>query len=85
MRKVLHSCYIWKLDKFPFTGIYVPSTVEYQFTFPAQTNQYMYDMGVLGSNINDTPAIFDDELLESYSNKELTNLNATLVLSVNMN
>ncbi|MFC0605928.1 Ig-like domain-containing protein, partial [Winogradskyella pulchriflava] len=57
----------------PFTEVYVPSTVEYQFGIPAQTNQYMYDMGVLGSNINDNPAIFDAELLESYSNKELTN------------
>ncbi|MBO6880310.1 gliding motility-associated C-terminal domain-containing protein [Winogradskyella sp.] len=57
----------------PFTGIYEPSTVEYQFAIPAQTNQYMYNMGVLGSNINDTPAIFNAELLESYANKELTN------------
>ncbi|WP_370012382.1 Ig-like domain-containing protein, partial [Winogradskyella sp.] len=57
----------------PFTEVFIPSTVEYQFTIPAQTNQFMYNMGTIGSNINDSPSIFDAELLESYSNKELTN------------
>ncbi|MBV7270391.1 Ig-like domain-containing protein, partial [Winogradskyella luteola] len=57
----------------PFTELYVPSTIEYQFAIPAQTNQYITNLGVIGSNINDDPAIFDAELLESYSNKELTN------------
>ena len=60
-----------------FTEFYVPSTVSYSFTNPAATNQYLYDMGVLGTNISDGPALFDPEVLDAYRDRDLTNYLST--------
>ena len=57
----------------PFSGFYVPSAVEYQFSIPEQNNQYLYNMGVLGGNITDNAILFDGPLLEAYSDRDMTN------------
>ncbi|WP_400077704.1 beta strand repeat-containing protein [Winogradskyella sp. R77965] len=56
----------------PFTGFYIPSQVNYQFTNPGISNQFIDDMSVAGSNIIDGPAVFDPELLETFSDRDLT-------------
>ena len=66
----------------PFTGIYAPNNVDYQFANPLATSQFITENTVVGSNVTDGPAIFDPALLEANSNNNLrhyVSLNNTTV------
>ncbi|WP_299126407.1 hypothetical protein, partial [uncultured Winogradskyella sp.] len=51
---------------------YIPSQVNYQFANPAAANQFIDDMSLTGANIGDGPTVFDPELLETFSDRDLT-------------
>ncbi|MDN3492543.1 DUF7507 domain-containing protein [Winogradskyella bathintestinalis] len=55
-----------------FTGFYIPSQVNYQFANPGASNQFVDDMSLVGTNITDGPIVFDPELLETFSDRDLT-------------
>ncbi|MDC1505995.1 hypothetical protein N8475_12495, partial [Winogradskyella sp.] len=55
----------------PFTGIYTPKAVNYQFANPGATRQYIRDELILQANITDGPDIFDPALIEANANTDL--------------
>ncbi|WP_296386044.1 hypothetical protein, partial [Winogradskyella sp.] len=61
----------------PFTGFYIPTTINYQFSNSAGANQYIRDMLAVGSNIDDGPAVFDPALLSTFSDRDLTHYLST--------
>jgi len=55
----------------PFTELYPPSLVNYNFVNPAATSQFIRDQNVLGANITDGPAVFDAAVLEANRDRDL--------------
>ncbi|MBO3118083.1 hypothetical protein J4050_15125, partial [Winogradskyella sp. DF17] len=55
----------------PFSEIYVPNAVNYQFASPGATSQLVWDEQVEQANITDGPEIFDPALLAAYTSNDL--------------
>ncbi|MBO3118084.1 hypothetical protein J4050_15130, partial [Winogradskyella sp. DF17] len=55
----------------PFSEIYVPNAVNYQFASPGAASQLVWDQQVEQANITEGPEVFDAALLAAYTSNDL--------------